>query len=64
MPKPRNKPSYQDRPHEYSWTYPPHASGEIWLANPEGDVIGKAANEPYAEKICAALQRYDAAPLE
>jgi hypothetical protein len=60
----RKKLSYQDRPDEYHWTYPPHAPGEIWLANPEGDIIGKAANEAYAEKISAALQAYDAASIE
>ena len=52
--------SYQDRPNEYHWTYPQHAPGEIWISNPEGDIIGKADNEACAEKICAALQAYDA----
>lgn len=63
MTKTSKKLSYQDRPNEYHWTYPSHAAGEIWLANPEGDIIGKAANEAYAEKICAALQAYDQAPI-
>ena len=53
--------SYQDRPGEYNWTYPAHAPGQIWISNPEGDIIGKADNAAYAEKICAALQAYDAA---
>jgi len=51
--------SYQDRRGEYHWTFPAHAEGQIWIANPEGDIIGKADNVAYAEKICAALQAYD-----
>jgi hypothetical protein len=55
--------SYQDRRGEYSWSRPAHAKGQIWIGNPEGDIIGKADNEAWAEKICAALNAYDAAEV-
>ncbi len=55
--------SYQDHPGEYHWTYEGRLR-EIWISNPEGDIIGKATNEAYAELICGALRFYESVPLE
>lgn len=50
--------TYKEAKNQYNWHYPHKIRSEIWIANPEGDIIGKATDERHAEEMCAALNAF------